>query len=52
MTQAKASKAIGLTTPRFNALLKGNITLRSLDALVNITTRAGLSVRLPVKKAA
>jgi predicted XRE-type DNA-binding protein len=52
MTQAKASKALGLTTPRFNALLKGKITLFGLDALVNIATRAGLSVRLLVKKAA
>lgn len=52
MTQAKAAKALGLTTPRFNALLKGKITLFSLDALVNIASRAGLSVRLLVKKAA
>ena len=52
MTQAKVSKALGLTTPRFNALLKGKITLFSLDALVNIASRAGLSVRLLVKKAA
>ncbi len=52
MTQAQAAKALGLTTPRFNALLKGKITLFSLDALVNIATRAGLSVRLLVKKAA
>ena len=52
MTQALAAKALGLTTPRFNALLKGKITLFSLDALVNIATRAGLSVRLLVKKAA
>lgn len=52
MTQAKAAKLLGLTTPRLNALLKGKITLFSLDALVNIATRAGLSVRLLVKKAA
>lgn len=52
MTQAAAAKALGLTTPRFNALLKGKIGLFSLDALVNIATRAGLSVRLLVKKAA
>ena len=51
-TQARAAKALGLTTPRFNALLKGKIALFSLDALVNIATRAGLSVRLQVKKAA
>jgi predicted XRE-type DNA-binding protein len=52
MTQARAARALGLTTPRFNALLKGKIALFSLDALVNIATRAGLSVRLLVKKAA
>ena len=52
MTQARAAKLLGLTTPRFNALIRGKITLFSLDALVNIATRAGLSVRLLVKKAA
>lgn len=52
MTQAQAARALGLTTPRFNALLKGKIDLFSLDALVNIATRAGLTVRLSVKKAA
>ena len=52
MTQAAAAKALGLTQPRLNALLKGKITQFSLDALVNIATRAGLNVRLVVKKAA
>ncbi len=52
MTQATVARSLGLTTPRFNALLKGKIGLFSLDALVNIATRAGLSVRLLVKKAA
>ena len=52
MTQAKAAKLLGLNTPRLNALLKGKIGLFSLDALVNIATRAGLSVRLLVKNAA
>ena len=50
--QAMMAEALGLTTPRLNALLKGKIGLFSLDALVNIATRAGLSVRLLVKKAA
>lgn len=50
--QAAMAEALGLTTPRLNALLKGKIGLFSLDALVNIATRAGLSVRLLVKKAA
>jgi predicted XRE-type DNA-binding protein len=52
MTQAAAAKALGITQPRLNALLKGKIGLFSLDALVNIATRAGLNVRLVVKKAA
>jgi predicted XRE-type DNA-binding protein len=50
--QAAMAEALGLTPPRLNALLKGKIGLFSLDALVNIATRAGLSVRLLVKKAA
>ena len=52
MTQAVAAKALGLTQPRLNALLKGRLSQFSLDALVNITSRAGLNVRLVVKKAA
>jgi predicted XRE-type DNA-binding protein len=52
LTQADAAKALGLTQPRLNGLLKGKIGLFSLDSLVNIATRAGLSVRLVVKKAA
>ena len=52
MTQAQAARRLGLTAPRFNALLKGKIGIFSLDALVNIATCAGLSVRLLVKKAA
>jgi predicted XRE-type DNA-binding protein len=52
MTQAQAAKRLGLTAPRFNALLKGKIGLFSLDALVNIARRAGMRVELRVKKAA
>ena len=52
MTQAAAARALGLTQPRLNALLKGKIGQFSLDALVNIAARAGLNVRLVVKKAA
>ena len=52
MTQARAAKALGLTQPRLNALLRGRLSDFSVDALVNIASRAGLSVRLVVKKAA
>jgi predicted XRE-type DNA-binding protein len=52
MTQAAAAKALGLTQPRLNALLKGRLHQFSLDALVNIASGAGMDVRLVVKKAA
>ena len=52
MTQSEAAKMLGLSQPRLNALLKGRLRLFSLDALVNIASRAGLNVRLVVKKAA
>jgi predicted XRE-type DNA-binding protein len=52
MTQAAAARALGITQPRLNALLKGRIGLFSLDALVNIANRAGLNVRLVIRKAA
>jgi len=52
LTQADAAKALGLTQPRLNALLKGRIDLFSLDALVCIASRAGMTVRLSIRKAA
>lgn len=52
MTQEAAAKTLGLRQPRLNALLKGRLSQFSLDALVNIASRAGLNVRLVVKKAA
>ena len=52
MTQSQAAPALGVTQPRLNALLKGKIGLFSLDALVDIAGRAGLDVRIVVKKAA
>jgi predicted XRE-type DNA-binding protein len=51
-TQAAAAKVLGITQPRLNALLKGKIGQFSLDALVNIANRAGLNVRLVIRKAA
>jgi predicted XRE-type DNA-binding protein len=51
LTQAKASKELGITQPRFNQLLKGKIEDFSLDALVNMATRAGMHVGLTIKPA-
>ncbi|OAI51241.1 hypothetical protein AYO46_08345 [Betaproteobacteria bacterium SCGC AG-212-J23] len=52
LTQGECAKLLGLTQPRLNALLKGKLSQFSLDALVNIASRAGLNVRLVVRKAA
>ncbi|MBA3033135.1 MAG: helix-turn-helix domain-containing protein [Gammaproteobacteria bacterium] len=52
LTQAQAAKALGITQPRLNQLLKGKINEFSLDALVTIATRAGMRVALTIKPAA
>jgi len=52
LTQAEAARRLGITQPRLNALLKSRIEQFSLDALVSIANRAGLNVRLVVRKAA
>lgn len=52
LTQAQAARKLGITQPRLNALLKSRIDQFSLDALVNIANRAGLGVRLVIRKAA
>lgn len=52
LTQAQAARKLGVTQPRLNALLKGKIELFSIDALVNIANRAGLNVRLLIRKVA
>jgi predicted XRE-type DNA-binding protein len=51
-TQQEAAKLFGVTQPRLNALLKGKIAAFSLDSLVNMLSRAGMQVKMTVKKAA
>jgi predicted XRE-type DNA-binding protein len=51
LTQAMAAKALGITQPRLNQVLKGKINEFSLDALVNMATRAGMRVGLTIKPA-
>lgn len=52
ITQAKAADRLGVTQPRLNDLLRGKIGKFSLDALVELSARAGLEVHLDVAKAA
>ncbi len=50
-TQAAAAKTLGVSQPRMNLLLKGKIGEFSLDALVNMATRAGLRVVISIRPA-
>jgi predicted XRE-type DNA-binding protein len=48
VTQAEAARRLGLTQPRLSDLLRGKIQNFSLDALVDLAARAGLSVRIDI----
>ena len=50
LTQTEAAKKLGITRPRLNDLLRGKISNFSLDTLATLATRAGLVVRMSVKK--
>ena len=52
LTQAKAAERLGVTQPRLNDLLRGKIDKFSLDALVELSARAGLAVTFDVARAA
>lgn len=52
LTQEAAGKRLGITRPRISDLLAGKISKFSLDALVNLASRAGLAVEIRVSEAA
>ena len=52
LTQKQAAVRLGITQPRLNDVLKGRIDKFSMDALVNMLAKAGLRVKLTVRKAA
>jgi len=52
VTQAEAAKRLGINQPRINDLLRGRIDKFSLDALMNLAARAGLSVQVKVVRRA
>ena len=52
LSQVTAAKRLGLTQPRLNDLLRGRITKFSLDALMKLAGRAGLSVRVQIMRPA
>jgi predicted XRE-type DNA-binding protein len=52
LTQVEAARRLDVTQPRLNELLRGHIGKFSLDALILLAVRAGLSVRVQVERAA
>ena len=50
--QVQAAKQLGISQPRLNALLRGHIDRFSVDSLVNIAVKAGMSVEIEFKDAA
>lgn len=51
-TQAEAAKALGVTQPRVSALMRGKISMFSLDSLINMLTALGLKVDIQIREAA
>jgi predicted XRE-type DNA-binding protein len=52
LSQKAAATKLGVTQPRLNDLLRGKIDKFSLDALFDLTGRAGLKVSIALRHAA
>ncbi|HJS84591.1 MAG TPA: XRE family transcriptional regulator [Acetobacteraceae bacterium] len=52
VTQAQAAARLGVTQPRLNDLLRGRLARFSLEALIAVAERAGLSVRMEITRVA
>lgn len=50
--QAEAAEVLHVTQPRISDLLRGKISLFSLDTLVNMVASAGLHIEMRVMEAA
>jgi predicted XRE-type DNA-binding protein len=52
MTQAHAAELMGVTRPRISDVMRGKIDKFTIDALVDMLSKAGLQVAVPVEHAA
>ena len=52
VTQTVAAKRLGVTQPRMNDLVRGRIDKFSLDTLMKLASRAGLSIHVKVVRPA
>jgi predicted XRE-type DNA-binding protein len=49
-TQAEAARLFGVTQPRMSDLMRGKISLFSLDAMMDMATAAGLEPHVTIRK--
>jgi len=52
LSQAKAADALGVTQPRISDLMRGKVSLFSLDTLVEMAAAVGLKVKIQVTRTA
>lgn len=52
LTQVEAAKRFGVTQPRISDLVRGKISLFSLDALIAMAVKGGMSVHIDIRDAA
>jgi predicted XRE-type DNA-binding protein len=50
LTQAQAAEMLGMTQPRLSALVQGHLELFSLEALIEVASKLGLTVRLNISR--
>ena len=50
LTQVKAAKLLGVTQPRVSDLLRGRIELFSIDTLVDMLAKLGVSVKVTTRR--
>jgi predicted XRE-type DNA-binding protein len=50
LTQAAAASLLGVTQPRVSDLVRGKIDRFSMDTLVDMLARAGVDVRVTVRR--
>lgn len=50
MTQAQAAELFGVTQPRISDLMRGKVTLFSLDTLIDMAATAGMAPIVKVSK--
>ena len=50
ITQEEASKRLGVSRPRVSDLVRGHIDKFTIDKLVNMAARVGLTTKLTIKR--